>query len=187
VSPDGRWVAFGLDRVKVYPAAGGECVWQSPAGKGTYGRFSPDGRWLVTNVDGGRLYTVGTWEPGPQLGPGTPWDATSDLAILGQPNGIYRLVELATGRELARLEDPEQRTGPAAFTPDGAKLVVAVRNGLRVWDLARIRAGLSHLGLDWDKPPYSPAEDKPDQPTLHCTVDFGALAPKDSNSPSEKK
>jgi WD40 repeat protein len=159
VSPDGRWIAFGVGHVaaKVYDAATAQCVWQSPGEPESTCRFSADGRWLVTNVDGGRVYAAGTWEPGPQLGPGTPWDATSDLAVLGQGNGIYRLVELATGRELARLEDPEQNTGAAAFTPDGTKLVVAARDGLRVWDLRRIRAELAKLGLDWDAPAYPPA------------------------------
>jgi hypothetical protein len=76
---------------------------------------------------------------------------------MGQPDGIYRLVELATGRELARLEDPEQNTGPAVFTPDGTRLVVSAADGLRVWDLRRLRAGLTRLGLDWDAPPYPEA------------------------------
>jgi hypothetical protein len=162
VSPDGRWVAFGhhLSHVNVYEAGTGRRVWQSPDDGHDFCRFSPDGRWLVTAVDGVRLYAVGTWEPGPQLGPGTPWDVTDDLAVVGQTDGIYRLVELATGRELARLEDPERNTGPAAFTPDGTKLVVVAKNGLRVWDLRRIRQQLAKLSLDWDAPAYPPAEDE---------------------------
>jgi WD40 repeat protein len=162
VSPDGRWVAFGLvtsdrDRIKVYDAARCTCVWESPPERGIFFRFSPDGRWLVTDVDDGRLFAVGTWEPGPRLGAGVPVAMTGELAILGQTNGIYRLVELATGKELARLEDPEQNVGPAAFTPDGGKLVVAAKNGLRVWDLRRIRAELATLNLDWEAAPIPQA------------------------------
>jgi tetratricopeptide (TPR) repeat protein/WD40 repeat protein len=186
VSPDGRWVAFGGPHlaagragIHVYEAATAQRVWQSPVNGGDYGRFDPNGRWLVTNGDGGRLYAVGTWEPGPQLGPGTPWDGRSDLAILGQPDGIYRLVELATGRELARLEDPEQNSGAAAFTPDGTKLIIAAKNGLRVWDLRRIRAELAKLGLDWDAPPYPPAAEKRDQQPVEVIVNLGPLAPPD--------
>src|SRR5262249_27256172 len=137
--------------------------------------------WLATDVDGGRLYATGTWQPGPELGPGTPWDVTSDLAALGQTNGIYRLVELATGHELARLEDPEQNTGWAwaTLTPDGTKLVVAAaKNGLRVWELRRLRAALAKLGLDWDGPPYSPVGDTPDALPLQGTVDMGELGRK---------
>ncbi|HMF20136.1 MAG TPA: tetratricopeptide repeat protein, partial [Gemmataceae bacterium] len=174
VSPDGRWVVFGGPhiRLRVYDVATAQRVWQSPLSEGDRGRFSPDGRWLVTNTDGGRVYAVGTWEPGPQLGPGNPWDVTPELAVLGQSNGIYRLVELATGRELARLEDPEQNTGQASFTPDGTKLVVAAKGGLRVWDLRRIRAELAKLHLDWDAPPYPPAK-KLDSKPLQVEVDLG--------------
>jgi Tfp pilus assembly protein PilF len=161
VSPDGRWVAFGAHfRVNVYEAATRRQVWQGPAGN-THDTclFSPDGQWLATSNDGGRIYRVGTWERGPQLGPGTPWDFSPDnrLAVLGLPDGVYRLVELPTGREVARLEDPEQIAGGAVFTPDGTRLVVAAEDGLRVWDLRRIRKELVRLGLDWDAPPYPEA------------------------------
>jgi serine/threonine protein kinase/WD40 repeat protein len=171
VSPDGRWVAFAGPHgpIYVYEAATTRRVWESPGGQGTHFLFSPDGRWLVTNVDGGRLYAVATWESGPRLGPGTPWDVTSELAVLGLTNGVYRLVGLATGRELARLEDPEQNTGQAAFTPHGAKLVVVARNGLRVWDLRRIRAELANLDLDWESSPIPPSV--PDGTPLQVNVD----------------
>jgi len=164
VSPDGRWVAFGGPSdaagrpiIHVYDAATARRVWQSPVQEGEICRFSPDGRWLVTDTDGGRIYAVGTWEPGPQLGPGRPWDGTSELAVLGQTDGTYRLAELASGRELARLEDPQHNSAAAAFTPDGTKLVIAAKNGLRVWDLRRVRADLAELGLDWDAPPLPAA------------------------------
>jgi serine/threonine protein kinase/tetratricopeptide (TPR) repeat protein/WD40 repeat protein len=154
VSPDGRWVAFSD---KVYEAATGRRVWQA-ADNGVC-RFSPDGRWLVTNGDGGRVHAVGTWEPGVQVGQGTPWDVSPDstLVVMGLTNGSYRLVALATGRELAKLEDPDQTYGPAEFTPDGTRLVVVGKEGPRVWDLRLTRKGLTELGLDWDAPPYPDA------------------------------
>lgn len=188
VSPDGRWVAFGGPKlgagraaIKVYETATAQPVWQSPVG-GYHVLFSPDGRWLVTDADGGRLYTVGTWEPGPQLGPGMPWDVTSHLAVFGQTNGIYCLVELATGRELARLEDPELNAGAAVFTPDGTKLVVSTKNGLRVWDLRRIRTELAKLGLDWDAPPLPAAPPGTDatplaEAPLSIHVESGQISP----------
>ncbi len=125
------------------------------------------------------MYATGTWKPGPQLGAGEPSAATSDLVVLAQTNGIYRLVELATGRELAQLEDPEQNTHPAVFTPDGTKLIVAAMNGLRVWDLRRIRTELTKLGLDWDAPPLPAASRGTDATPLATAplsirVDLGA-------------
>jgi serine/threonine protein kinase/tetratricopeptide (TPR) repeat protein len=178
VSPDGRWVAFGgPEWMAVYDSATGRRVCQPPVDGWGECCFSRDGAWLVTNQDGGRLYATGTWKPGPQLGPGIPWDTSPDctLAVLAHTNGIYHLVELATGRELARLEDPEQNTGAAAFTPDGTQLVVTGKNGLRVWDLRRIRAELAKMGLDWDAPPYPPAIERKDPPPLQVTVDLGQV------------
>jgi len=158
VSPNGRWVAFDghmENGPHVYEAATGRQAWKSPALKWGSGRFSRDGRWLLCSQDGGRSYAVDTWEPGPQLGPGIPWDASPDgLVVVGFTGGIYRLVELATGRELARLEDPDQIDEPAVFTPDGTHVVVNAQNGPRVWDLRRIRAELTKVDLDWDAPPY---------------------------------
>jgi WD40 repeat protein len=178
VSPDGRWVAFGVHTgpVRIYDTATGQRVWQSSAIDVNQCCFSRDGRWLLTLEDGGRMYEVSTWKPGPRLGPGSPWDATTELAVLGQPNGIYRLVELATGRELARLEDPEQTTGQAAFSPDGTQLVIEAKNGLRVWDLRRIREGLVEMGLDWDAPPFPKAAGAGKMPRLEVTVDRGGMA-----------
>jgi serine/threonine protein kinase/WD40 repeat protein len=168
VSPDGRFVGFSDvngGSVKVYTADNAKCVWQSPSGKGSHCRFSPDGRWLATDADGGRLYAVGSWERGPQLGPGIPWDLTREFAVMGQRNGIYRLVELATGRELASLEEPERNDGQAALTPDGSKLVVTAKDGLRVWDLRRIRQELDELGLDWTGSPHPPATAPQSEPS----------------------
>jgi tetratricopeptide (TPR) repeat protein len=176
VSPDGRWAAFGLngDRIKVYDAESGECVWQAPTNTWGYCRFSADGRWLAVDIGGSPLFAVGTWTPGPKLGPGVVWDTTADLAVMGQPDGVYRLVELATGRELARLEDPDRNRGPAALTPDGGMLVIAAPDGLRVWDLRLIRTELAKLGLDWDAPPLPPA--KADDPApLQVELDTADL------------
>jgi tetratricopeptide (TPR) repeat protein len=65
------------------------------------------------------------------------------------------LTQVETGRELARLEDPEQaRMGWVAFTPDGSQLVTTLldRPYLRVWDLRAIRHRLAKLRLDWNPP-----------------------------------
>jgi serine/threonine protein kinase/WD40 repeat protein len=179
VSPDGRHVTFGghLPQVNVYDMKTARLVFKAPTEGGSYGRFSRDGRWLVTDDGGRRAYRVGTWEPGPRLAPGTPWDVSPDsrLVALGMRDGVIRLVELATGRELAWLEDPEQRAGRAAFTPDGTRLVVSTEDGPRVWDLRLIRKGLTRLGLDWDAPPYPEAADGVPSP-LEVTI-LGTLPP----------
>jgi WD40 repeat protein/tRNA A-37 threonylcarbamoyl transferase component Bud32 len=165
VSPDGLWIACGHWHVglDVFEAATGKCVWQSREDTAGYCRFSSDGRWLLAQGQGGgRAYAVPTWELGPVLGPGAPYDVSADgrLAVLGH-DGSYRLVEMATGRELARLEDPDQVALFAVFTPDGTRLVARADDGLRVWDLRRTRAELVKLDLDQAIAPYPKAAGEP--------------------------
>ena len=80
----------------------------------------------------------------------------SRTALLSTTEGYCRLVEIATGRELAHIEAPEGGLGPLAFSTDGTRLVEPSTEGLRVWCLPRIRVRLAELGLDWDAPPYPP-------------------------------
>ena len=175
VSPDGRWVTCGEHNGgegAVFEAATGWRAWQFRNYHG-YSRFSSDGRWLLAQDNaGGQAYAVPTWKPGQRLGPGTPWDVSPDgrLAVVGQTDGVYRLVEVATGREVARLEDPDQIAKPAVFTPDGACLVVAAGDGLRVWDLRLIRKKLTRLGLDWHAPPYPEAAPGKSEPLKLAVV-----------------
>jgi tetratricopeptide (TPR) repeat protein len=80
------------------------------------------------------------------MGTFSPWKRTR----------VVRLLDPATGREKARLEDPHQdATAWLGFTPDGTRLVAVSNDGkaIHVWDLKRIRAELVRLDLDWDAPP----------------------------------
>jgi WD40 repeat protein len=159
VSPDGRRVAFGVQGeagVRVFDAETFRPVWG--IGGGSHCQFTPDGRWLATDTDGNRVYAADTWAPGPRLGPGdlACISADSRLAVLGTPGGSFRLVEIDTGRELARFDDPDHYADRATLTPDGTRLVALARDGLRVWDLRAIRRELGGMGLDWDAPPFPP-------------------------------
>jgi WD40 repeat protein len=160
VSPDGRWCAFvGQDNhIFVYDLTAGVVVHQAEQTAGST-QFSPEGRWLYTSEGPGRLLEVGTWKAGPILGRGVSLCFSPDgrSAALQPEPGVFRLVEVASGRELATLEDPERKVGPAAFSCDGARLIVNLTEGVKVWNLRRIRAGLAELHLDWDAPPYPPA------------------------------
>src|SRR5262249_58604711 len=50
-----------------------------------------------------------------------------------------------------------ETSGGAGLARAATRLVVAARDGLRVWDLRLIRKGLAELGLDWDALPYKEA------------------------------
>lgn len=109
--------------------------------------------------DGGRLIDTSTWTRGPRLGPGVPQSISSDgsLILLATADGIFRLLETRSGREITRLEDPDHYAEIATLSPDGSRLIALARDGLRVWDLRGFRRELSALGLDWNAPSYPPA------------------------------
>ena len=87
------------------------------------------------------------------------------------------MVEVETGRVIARLESPDMSdVGYAAFSPDGSRLVLTIHNNpaIHVWDLGGVRRGLASLGLNWDAPAY--AEHFPAAaPLPPLQVDLGAL------------
>jgi WD40 repeat protein len=114
------------------------------------------------------FWRVGTWEEGPQAlvtcaSPlaQTVFSPDGRLLAVDRGDGAVRLIETASGRELAVLEDPQQgRLSYATFSPDGTQLLVTVgdQTVLRLWDLRRLRAGLQALDLDWDAPAYPPED-----------------------------
>ncbi|HEX4608735.1 MAG TPA: hypothetical protein VH092_11080, partial [Urbifossiella sp.] len=184
VSPDGRWVFTGSHIVRGDPgarvwdlAADPPAATDLPTDGNCAGWFSPDGRWLVTGGYGYRTWAVGSWAEAPSpnlrgLAAGCAFSADGRVMALSAGAGGVRLVEPATGREVASLTAPERsRLVPVAFTPDGGRLaaVGAETQALHVFDLAAIRAGLRELGLDWDAAPI-PAAARPPDP-LRVTVD----------------
>jgi WD40 repeat protein len=187
VSPDGRWLAGGNHenprgiRVRVWEVTTGREVATLPVAGLCRVGFSPDGRWLLTNGGGYRLWRVGTWEPGPSIGP--EWEG-GDFAFARQSrlvalSGKYRdvrLVDLDSGKELARLTVPEEtRVNPDCFSPDESRLVARGHDSglLYIWDLRALRAGLKSLGLDWNRPDY-PAPIPPGG-QIEVRVDMGTL------------
>jgi serine/threonine protein kinase/WD40 repeat protein/Flp pilus assembly protein TadD len=169
VSPDGRWITTGVffdSTIKVWEAVQ---FWEGPGeqrpakeftGPGHRGCwFSPDGRWLGTGHDGNRLYAVDSWTEGPQLGGGgfAAFSPDGRLAVLETRTGAVRLVESATGKEVALLEDPNLDPVMAAvFTPDGERLITLTNDrvkGAHVWELKAVRQALRWLAGEADRPP----------------------------------
>jgi hypothetical protein len=64
------------------------------------------------------------------------------------------------------------------FLPESGQQLVQRQDedGLRVWDLRRLRQELDQLGLDWEAQPYPAAPEKASEP-LAVTVDYGDLKP----------
>jgi WD40 repeat protein len=173
-SPDGRYLAGGgwdSPGVTVWEVATGKRVGGDLGGKAVCGvAFTGDGRWLATASGGeARLWEVGTWRPGPVLGPvhlatlaASPSPRVPLLA-LGTGRGSVRLLDTA-GKELAELEDPYNGVANSLiFSPDGTQLIAASddNGAFGVWGLRALRRGLGELGLDWEAPPLPPPEERP--------------------------
>jgi serine/threonine protein kinase/WD40 repeat protein/tetratricopeptide (TPR) repeat protein len=176
VSADGRWVATASHEsssdVKVWDADTGKLAKAMFAGQGQYVAFSPDGHWLATSGDGVRLWEVGSWrqkwrfEAPPRVP--IAFSADSKMMAFETGSGVVRLVDPQTGREWARLVEPDQEwSGGITFNPEGTQLQTTTADGVHVWDLRAVRARLAEMGLDWDLPPYprilerSPISDPP--------------------------
>ena len=172
VSPDGRWavtVTQPTGLAKIWDTRDGRLVKQLAEYRAGFPRFSPDGNWLSTDADDGRLFAVGTWEAGPRFGASGAFAPDSRLMAIQSTTGAVRLVDRASGGELARLEVPNlQGIACPVFTPDGTKLI-GLGNGIRVWDLRLVRQQLAELGLDWDLPPY-PSVDSGSEPKQSLKV-----------------
>jgi hypothetical protein len=168
ISPDGRFVAFynkstsPKPSIEVYDSASGALVHSIEVREALHHvQFTKDGHYLATDFDDGQLFAVKDWTLVRRLGPGFLCDVSRNgaTAIYLTADHVYRLVDVASGHELVRLEDPEQNSDDAVFSPDGDAIAARAPDGFRVWDLRRIRAGLSQLELDWSAPPF-PDEDR---------------------------
>jgi hypothetical protein len=69
--------------------------------------------------------------------------------------GVIALADTETGKELTRMEHPDQAIANAlAFTPDGSSIVAGttVEQAIFAWDLRAIAKELKGLHLTWDVP-----------------------------------
>jgi eukaryotic-like serine/threonine-protein kinase len=186
VSPDGRLIATGSHsgtQVKIWEAQGGKLVKQLSLEYGSTVAFSPDGEWLATGGGGCRLWAVGSWQEGPLLSEMERGSFTfsPDGKILAAEtgHGAILLVDPHTGREYARLEEPNQdRAGWLGFSPDGAQLVTTNNDSqsIHVWDLSAIRRQLGDVGLDWDPRSDGPAARSTGAEPVKVSVELGNMA-----------
>ncbi len=186
LSPDGKWLATnsqGDTGVTIWSLPDGARVESLPNEGGAH--FSPDGKWLVTvrSRESSRLLEVGSWRETRQFeAEFETFSPDGRLGIFVDKGNVLRLIEIETGRLLARLEQPDLQ-GPLwfEFSPDGSRLVYTIHEppSNPVIDLRAIRRRLAEMGLDWHAPAFS--EDDParaDLPPLPpIQVDYGFLKP----------
>jgi WD40 repeat protein len=171
LSADGRWAASSgwvSDRVRLWNVGTGAMVHEWVVGMQTCVSFTPDSRALIiARGDEFSFWDVATLQPVRRLSrdvtqfPGwVAFSADGRLMALEMAPGVLHLKEAATGRTVAKLEDPHgDRAGWQGFTPDGTRLVVVATfaSAVHVWDLRAIRARLKAMNLDWDWPEFPPA------------------------------
>lgn len=164
LSGDGRWAAscgWHSDSIRLWNIATGKTVKEWVVGKQNLVFFTPDSRSLIiSRGDEFSFWDVETQECVQRLAreitqfPGwVTFSPDGKLMALEMSPGILHLIEAATGRTVARLEDPHgDRATWQGFTPDGALLVVVAKyaGAIHTWDLRAIRARLQEMNLDWD-------------------------------------
>jgi serine/threonine protein kinase/WD40 repeat protein len=178
LSPDGSLFASGAWQ---YPDVN---VWNTRTGAlvkkltTNYGIptivFSPDGHYLVvgTAVEF-CFWQVDSWTvarripnsaSGNDFWPMMAFSRDGKLFASTHSRNKIRLHSAATGEVLTDLESPRNArliTG-LALNFDGTLLAASESaDAFRLWDLRRIRQRLVELGLDWDEPPYPPAQENP--------------------------
>jgi WD40 repeat protein len=161
LSPDGRWAATGNwngKNITIWDVAAGTTARQLPAGGSTVVTFSPNGHWLVTASPSElSFWHVGSWDKQATLrrsalDGAVAFSRDSRLLAATTAGSKVQLIEVNSGRILVTLstnDDPASIRW-LAFSPDGTQLAVCyAADGLRVWDLRRLREELHRIDLDW--------------------------------------
>ena len=171
LSQDGRWVAscgWHSDLVRLWNAKTGTLVHEWIPGVSNEVFFTPDSHSLIIcHSDAFTFWDVNTLQPIRRLArevamnPGhVAFSPNGALMALEMSPAVIHLKEVASGRLVAKLEDPHgDRAGWISFTPNGTQLVVAApyANAIHVWDLRIMRQRLKGMGLDWEWPDFPPA------------------------------
>lgn len=167
VSPDGRWLACGshLRRdVQVWDVPSNKLAATLPTSSWTFVAFGPTGKWLATHDGTCRLWEVGTWKEGPTVAASDRNKSiqptfSPDERVVAIGDGLegIRLIDTATGKDLAKLEVAEV-VHRLEFSRDGRWLVVvSSRGGVGVLDLLRLRQGVEKMSVGWNLPVPSAA------------------------------
>ncbi|HEV3262748.1 MAG TPA: sigma-70 family RNA polymerase sigma factor [Gemmataceae bacterium] len=161
-APDGRTLASGSvdGTVRLWEVASGKeiLMLRGHQHSVTAVVFSPDGRVVASG--------------------------SADLGYVFQGNGPLkiRLWEVATGREILRLQGHDSNVTSLAFAPDGGSLASGLRNSTAlVWDVRQANRGSSHPAQDLtagDLDRFWAALADKDAPRTHAAVWALASAPE---------
>ena len=121
--------------------------------------FSPDNQWLVTcGLVEYRVWNLRDWKLAYSIRRGlscdvdfTAFSPDARILAIALTRDAVRLVESATGRELATLQSPNlSHVNGIVFSPDGDRIAIPTALGpIQLWDLRALRHELARLNLDW--------------------------------------
>lgn len=164
ISANGRWCAASSSSskvVEVFDLNHSNAVHVLLVGKQTtILAFSPDNRWLATGgFEEYKFWNTATWqclssvrrEATGGLGGEVVFSPDSQIAAVEYSSQLVRLLDPATGLELATLESSApQNISWLAFSKDGNQLAVPGWNQMnQLWDLRLLRQELAAMKLDW--------------------------------------
>lgn len=141
-SPDGKTLASGSDGVRLWDIATGQQV-----GRFKHGAFidamafTPDGKVLAAGGERAVLWEIATGRELRQLAgagmvPGLAISADGKLLATGGHDKIVRLWDVASGKELVKLEGHTGQVHAVAFSPDGRYLASGSEDtSILVWDV----------------------------------------------------
>jgi serine/threonine protein kinase/WD40 repeat protein/Tfp pilus assembly protein PilF len=202
ISPDGKRVATAARfdaTVKVWEASTGKLLATLPGSHPLayvyQAAFSPDNQWLLVGSDRDyRWWRVDSWEPAGKLvnnAGGAPLAFSGDsrlLALTLTPHTV-QLVDPVSGQELATLTAPDEHVIQwLCFNYGGSELAATTaHHRVQLWDLRLLRQQLADVGLDWDRPPYPPANAETPKP-IQINVERGdAVWPKPALDPASMR
>jgi WD40 repeat protein len=202
LSPCGRFLAtsgWHAQQVKLWDTSSGLLLREWRTGKQTRAFFTPESReLLIARGQEFAFHDVETLKPSRQmprehcLYPGhAAFTSDGRMMALEMSPGIVHLVEVDSGRTVARLEDPHgDQPSWMGFTPDGTQLIIAasVAGAIHRWDLRALRARLKAMHLDWDWPafPTSVGADPglaKSKTRIQVRVEAGSLVPSPAGNP----
>ena len=168
VTQDGTRLAtsgWHSEHVKLWDANTGKLLRDFVPGLTSRVHFTPDNQELiVARALDFTFYNLKTLQVSRQmprqlgLYPGQiAFTSDGKLMALEMAPGLIHLVEVVSGRTVAKLEDPNGDLSTwMGFTPDGTQLIVAARyaGAIHRWDLRAIRERLRGMKVDWEYPEF---------------------------------
>jgi hypothetical protein len=202
-SPDSNCVAAGSwnepDGVCVWHIDNGQRLAKFELGNFCQVKFSADGQFLFTSPHGGEIWKTSTWHRSCQLesndnsatGIGFDFSPDSRWCVVTDGPGKLKLIELASGKTLGVLTDPNLDRYFSVKVGSDQRMIFGTtvgRDGLiKCWNLVELQREMKQLEIEFAE--LCPASSS-DQPQFHSSSNWESeerILKLESNSIYEEK